>query len=98
MTLSVPTFQIQCDEPGCRNFVTLLLHTRAAQSWSSSRFAGWYEIRDLDDRYKQLGGHTFPDGKHCCAECWPEAKARIDKRNQEMDKKYRIADYLDAIL
>jgi hypothetical protein len=64
MTISAPTFQIHCDEPGCQNFTTLLMTPEP-----TGYFRGSYEITDVEARYAHWGGETLADGKHRCSEC-----------------------------
>ncbi len=61
MTVSVPVFQIHCDEPECSDVVTLAL--------MDTPYDGVFERHAVTQRYSFWGGETLPDGKHRCAKC-----------------------------
>jgi len=61
MTVTAPTFQIVCDEPGCHNILTLIC--------GSTPYPGVYEVSGANVRYATWGGETLPDGKHRCRSC-----------------------------
>ncbi len=60
MTIGVPTYTIQCDQPKCHNVDTFPM----AQPHS-----GLYQIPNVTAIYAHFGGETLPDGMHRCARC-----------------------------
>lgn len=60
MSIGVPVYTIQCDEPGCRNVDTFPL---------AQPHPGLYQLPNVDAVYAHFGGEALPDGGHRCAKC-----------------------------
>lgn len=64
MTISIATYQVRCDEPGCYNTMHFIAGV-------DPHYTGLYEITPerVGITYRFWEGEVTPDGKHRCKAC-----------------------------
>jgi hypothetical protein len=79
MSFSIAFYQVQCDEPGCRTYMSFSLSATAVPhvyQMTPEAANGAYELH---------GGEILPDGKHRCPSC----RAKLGTQNSLKPDDYR---------